>query len=46
MLRIEYKKQAVRFVPEEDPTEEEREAIVMAKADISPTVSHGEINWD
>lgn len=36
----------VRFVPEEKPTADEIEAIAMAKADVSPTVSHGEINWD
>ncbi len=36
----------VRFVPEDEPTEEELEAIAEAKADTSPTVSHEDINWD
>lgn len=36
----------VRFVPEDEPTADEIEAIERAKADTSPTVSHNEINWD
>lgn len=36
----------VRFVPEDEPMEDEIEAIERAKADTSPTISHNEINWD
>lgn len=36
----------VRFVPEDEPTEDEIKAIERAKADKSPTISHDEINWD
>lgn len=36
----------IRFVPEEEPTQEEIEAIAEAKADIEPTKSHNDINWD
>ncbi len=36
----------VRFVPEDEPTADEIEAIEKAKADTSPTVPHNKINWD
>ena len=36
----------VRFVPETEPLPDEIEAILEAKTDTSPTVSHDEINWD
>ena len=36
----------VRFVPETEPLPDEIEAILEAKADTSPTISHNEINWD
>ena len=36
----------VRFVPEDEPTEDEIRAIEEAKADTSGLVSHDEINWD
>lgn len=36
----------VRFVPEEEPTPDEIEAIAEARADTEPTISHNDINWD
>lgn len=36
----------VRFVPETEPLPDEIEAILEAKTDTSPTISHDEINWD
>lgn len=36
----------VRFVPEDEPTPEELEAIAEAKADTSPTIPHEFINWN
>lgn len=36
----------VRFVPEDEPTQEEIEAIADAKADRTPTTPHEAINWD
>lgn len=36
----------IRFVPEEEPTQDEIEAIETAKADMSPTIPHEAINWD
>lgn len=36
----------VRFVPEDEPTLDELQAIAEAKADISPTVPHNAIKWD
>lgn len=36
----------VRFVPEDEPTLDEIQAIAEAKADTSPTVPHEAINWD
>ena len=35
-----------RFVPEDEPTPDELQAIAEAKADTSPTVPHETINWD
>ena len=36
----------VRFVPEDEPTEDELQAIAEAKADKSTTIPHEAINWD
>lgn len=36
----------IRFVPEDNPTQEEIKAIAAAKADKSPTTPHEAINWD
>lgn len=36
----------IRFVPEDDPTPDEVEAIAEAKADTSPTIPHAAINWN
>lgn len=36
----------VRFVPETEPLPDEIEAILEAKTDTSPAISHNEINWD
>lgn len=36
----------IRFVPEDEPTPDEIEAIEAAKADTSPTIPHEAINWD
>lgn len=36
----------IRFVPEDEPTPDELQAIAEAKADTSPTVSHESINWN
>lgn len=36
----------IRFVPEDEPTPDELQAIAEAKADTSPTVPHEAINWD
>ncbi len=36
----------IKFVSEVEPEPEEVEAIAEAKADTSPTIPHGAINWD
>ncbi len=36
----------IRFVPEDEPTEDELQAIAEAKVDKSPTTPHEAINWD
>lgn len=36
----------IRFVPEDEPTEDELQAIAEAKDDKSPTTPHEAINWD
>lgn len=36
----------IRFVPEDEPTQDEIEAIAEAKADTEPTIPHEAINWD
>ena len=36
----------VRFVPEDEPTEDELQALAEAKADKSPTIPQEAINWD
>ncbi len=36
----------VRFVPEDEPTPDEMQAILEAKADTSATIPHDAINWD
>lgn len=36
----------IRFVPEDEPTPDEIEAIREAKADTGETVPHSAINWD
>lgn len=36
----------IKFIPEVIPDEEEIRAILEAKADTSPTVSHEDIDWE
>lgn len=36
----------VRFVPEDEPTPDELQAIAEAKADTSPTMPHEAVDWD
>ena len=36
----------IRFVPEDEPTLDEIQAIAEAKADTSPTIPHEAINWE
>lgn len=36
----------IRFVPEDEPTPDEIQAIAEARADTSPTIPHDAINWD
>lgn len=36
----------IHFIPEDEPTPDELEAIREAKADTSPTIPHDAINWD
>ena len=36
----------IKFIPEDDPTEEEIRAFKESDADTSPTISHEDINWD
>ena len=36
----------VKFIPEDEPTPDELQALLEAKADISPTIPHDAINWD
>ena len=36
----------IRFVPEDEPTLDEIQAIAEAKADTSPKIPHDVINWD
>ena len=36
----------IRFIPEDEPTPDELQAIAEAKADTSPTVPHEAINWN
>lgn len=35
----------VKFIPEDEPTEDEIKAIREANADTSSTISHEDINW-
>ena len=36
----------IKFIPEVEPEEEERIAILEAKEDTSPTISHNDIDWE
>lgn len=36
----------IRFIPEDDPTPDEVQAIAEADADTSPTIPHSAIKWD
>ncbi len=45
-LFYEFEDVVKKFILEDMPKQEELEAIAMAKADKSVTISHNDINWD
>ena len=36
----------IKFIPEDEPMEDEIAAIKEAQEDTSPTISHNDIDWD
>lgn len=45
-MQIEYKKKAVKFIPEDKPEADELAALEEANADNGELTPHDAINWD